>query len=62
MMRIGASNTWVITNVMRHDSTAGSFGSAVKTLSDVLTQFRVTRTTTAAFNAGSLAVTYWRVP
>jgi hypothetical protein len=57
--KVLGTNEWISSHSMGGTATS-AFGGGAKTLSDVLTQVRLTRTGTNTFDAGSVSLTYVR--
>jgi hypothetical protein len=51
-------NTWISSHVARFSTIQSLFGGGNKTLSDVLTQVRITRTGSDSFDAGAVNIMY----
>jgi hypothetical protein len=51
-------NSWVASYAGKQASTASSYGGGDKTLSDTLTQIRITTTSTDTFDAGTVNIMY----
>ena len=57
--KVSGTNEWIASHSLGGVGTS-AFGGGAKTLSDVLTQVRLTRTGTNTFDAGSVSLTYVR--
>ena len=53
-----SGNSWVASYAGKQSSTASSYGGGDKTLSDTLTQIRITTTSTDTFDAGTVNIMY----
>lgn len=53
-----SGNSWVASFAGKQSSTASSYGGGDKTLSDTLTQVRITTTSTDTFDAGTINIMY----
>ena len=51
-------NSWVASYAGKQSSTSSSYGGGSKTLSDTLTQIRITTTSTDTFDAGTVNIMY----
>jgi len=51
-------NSWVASFAGKQSSTSSSYGGGDKTLSDTLTQIRITTTSTDTFDAGTINIMY----
>jgi hypothetical protein len=57
--KVSGTNEWIASHSLG-GTTTSAFGGGAKTLSDVLTQVRLTRTGANTFDAGSVSLTYVR--
>lgn len=53
-----SGNSWVASFAGKQSSTSSSYGGGDKTLSDTLTQVRITTTSTDTFDAGTINIMY----
>jgi hypothetical protein len=60
LSNIVGTNMWTSTQLLTSGSASSLFGAGSKSLSDVLTQIRVTRTGSNTFDLGGIAVSYTR--